>query len=76
MRVFWGAVKTLFLDSGGSYMGMFTSKKPSSGTRKMVVLFCRRKGRRKEGILSFKSVYFHGTHTSSKRSPLFRNAHK
>lgn len=38
--------------------------------------YFRRKRRRKEGIWSFISVYFHGTHTNSKRSSLFRNAHK
>lgn len=39
MGIFWGADRVPFLDSGGSYMGIFTFKKSSSGTRKMNVLF-------------------------------------
>lgn len=49
MGVFWGADKVPFLDSGGSYIDIFTFKKLSSGTCKMNVLFCRRKRQRKEG---------------------------
>lgn len=39
MGVFWGADKVPFLDSGGSYTGIFTFKKSSSDIHKMNVLF-------------------------------------